>query len=364
MHKHTIITALTILCLTILSGSVCHARTLTRNHETIVVYAPGPDDDHYVNNAVLTRFKGRYWCMWQSSAKDEDSPDTHVCISSSRNGKKWSRPKTIAHCTDSTFATPGGWIVHNDTLTAFINVFKDIKAGGRAFYITTGNGRKWSSQKPVLMADGTAMNGILEQDPHRIDESRIVGAAHFRPGLKARPIYTDDLSGHGGWKIGRIRMEDKGTQSRGLEPSLYLKPDGTIVMLFRDQASSFRKLSSESRDRGRTWSELYLSDLIDSRSKQSAGNLPDGRAYIVSNPTGSKDRTRLGIAFSTDGTDFSDYIILRDRDDLSVQQKKGKYKTIGYSYPKTFIHEGYIYISYSENKEKIVITRMLIPEID
>lgn len=364
MHKHPLIHTLTILCLTTLSGSICHSQTATESPETIIVYSPGPEDDHYVNNAVMTRFKGRYYCMWQSSSVDEDSPDTHVRLSTSRNGKKWSRPETIARCTDSTFATPGGWIVHRDTLTAFINVFKDMKAGGGAFYMTTRNGRKWSSQKPVLMADGTAMNGILEQDPHRIDESRIVGAGHFRPGLKARPIYTDDLSGHGGWKTGQIRMEDRGTQSRGLEPSLYMKPDGTIVMLFRDQASSFRKLASESRDRGQTWSEPYLTDLTDSRSKQSAGNLPDGTAYIVSNPTGSKDRRILGIAFSTDGVDFSDYIILRDRNDLSKQQKSGKYKTLGYSYPKTFIHDGYIYISYSENKEKIVITRMHIPEFD
>ena len=26
----------------------------------------------YVNNAVITRFKGRYYCMWQQSERDED----------------------------------------------------------------------------------------------------------------------------------------------------------------------------------------------------------------------------------------------------------------------------------------------------
>lgn len=326
----------------------------------ITVYSPEPDEDHYVNNAVMTFFKGRYYCMWQSSERDEDSPDTHVCLSTSRNGIRWSRPRTIAHHTDSTFATPGGWIAHGDTLTAFINVFSDIKAGGRAFYMTTSDGRNWTSQRPVLMDDGTPMDGILEQDPHRIDETRIAGAAHFRPGLKARPIYTDDLSGHGGWKVGKIDMEDRGTQSRGMEPSLYIKPDGTIVMLFRDQASTFRKLASESTDRGLTWSKPYLTELTDSRSKQSAGNLPDGRAYIVSNPTGSKDRTTLGIAFSTDGTAFGEYMILRSPEDLSRQMRTGRYKTIGYSYPKTFVHDGYIYISYCENKEKVMITRLKI----
>lgn len=40
----------------------------------ITVYSPEPDEDHYVNTAVMTFFKGRYYCMWQSSERDEDSP--------------------------------------------------------------------------------------------------------------------------------------------------------------------------------------------------------------------------------------------------------------------------------------------------
>lgn len=349
MTRRTIIKAFSCILVAFLPLAQSEAQTFT-------VYSPDTDEDHYVNNAVVTHFKGKYYCMWQSSQKDEDSPDTHVCMSTSRNGRRWSRPEVLAHSTDSTFATPGGWMVHNDTLTAFINTFTDIKHGGTAYYITSTDGRKWSERKRVMMADGTPMDGILEQDPHMIDDGRIVGAAHFKPGLKARPIYTDDLSGHGGWKIGKIEMEDRGTQSRGIEPSLYIKPDGTLVMLFRDQASSFRKIASESKDRGETWSKPYLTDLIDSRSKQSAGNLTDGRAYIVSNPTGSKDRTILGIAFSADGEEFGEYRILRSPDDLSIQKQQGRYKTLGYSYPKTFVHNDWIYISYSENKEKIMIT--------
>lgn len=346
---------LTIILLTLLSCIGLDARNCLQT-ETVTVYSPGDNDDHYVNNAVVTYFKGRYYCMWQSSTRDEDASDTHVVLSTSRNGRKWSRPRTIAEATDSTWASPGGWIVHKGVLTAFINILPDIKAGGTAHYMTTKNGRRWSSIRPVLMADGSAMDGILEQDPHLIGGTRIVGAAHFRPGLKARPVYTDDLTGHTGWKVGSIDMEDRGNQSRGIEPSLYTKPDGTIVMLFRDQASSFRKIAAESKDNGETWSKPCLTELIDSRSKQCAGNLPDGTAYIISNPATEKDRTTLGIAFSKDGVEFGSYTILRSQEDLSPRQYEGRYKTLGYSYPKAFLHKDILWVSYSENKEKIVIT--------
>lgn len=330
---------------------------------TADVFIPEEDGDHYVNNAVLTHFKGRFYCMWQSSAMDEDSPDTHVMYSTSRNGRKWSRPVMLAENTDSTFASPGGWIVHGDTLSAFINVLGDIKTGGTAHYKTSYDGRTWSDLKPVRMADGTSMKGILEQDPHILECGRIVGAAHFKPGLKARPIFTDDPTGQSGWHVGRIEMEDRGNQSRGIEPSMYIKPDGTLVMLFRDQASTFRKIASESCDNGVTWSKPYLTDLIDSRSKQCAGNLPDGTAFIVSNPTGAKDRTSLGIAFSKEDMEFGSYIMLRTPEDLRPKKYDGKYKTLGYSYPKALIHKNIIYISYSENKENIVITSIDIDKI-
>lgn len=342
----------------IILATVC--TSLHAQPQTYVIHSPSENDDHYINNVVMTRFKGRFYCMWQSSAKDEDSSDTHIMYSTSRNGKIWSHPQILAHATDTSFASPGGWLVHDGELTAFINIFRDIKTGGAAHYMTSSDGRSWSGMMRVLMDGGSPMDGIMEQDPHIIEGGRIVGAAHFRPGLKARPIYTDDPTGHGGWKIGAINMEDRGTQSRGIEPSLYVRPDETIVMLFRDQASSFRKLAAESKDRGETWTTPYLTDLTDSRSKQCAGNLPDGRAFIVGNPATSKDRTTLAVNFSNDGQEFGNMVILRSPDNLSIQKYKGKYKTLGYSYPKAVLHRRWLYVTYSENKEKAMVTRLRI----
>lgn len=329
--------------------------------DTISVYEPTAEGDHYVNNAVLTHFRDQFYCMWQSSATDEDAPDTHLVYSRSRDGRKWSEPQTLVPCTDSTFASAGGWIVAGDTLIAFVNLLSDIQAGGTAHFLLSTDGNIWSDPQPVTMADGTAMNGILEQDPHQLPDGRLVGAAHFQPGLKARPIYTDDPSGRTGWHTGQIEMEDRGNQSRGIEPSLYLRPDGAIVMLFRDQASSFRKLAAVSTDRGETWTRPALTDLTDARSKQCAGNLPDGRAYIVGNPTPAKDRTILAIQWSTDGGSFTEPIPLRTPADLPPQQYEGRYKTLGYSYPKAYYHNGRLYISYTENKERVVITSVPIP---
>ena len=99
--------------------------------ERVVVHeSPG-----YVNNVLLTAFDGKYYCMWQSSAKDEDTPDTRVVYATSADGEHWEGPMDLAVPTDSTFVTPGGWLRRGETLTAVLNYIcaPDRSKGGSAW---------------------------------------------------------------------------------------------------------------------------------------------------------------------------------------------------------------------------------------
>ncbi len=113
------------------------------------------------------------------------------------------------------------------------------------------------------------------------------------PGLHICPVYTDDPTGYHGWQRADFESEDAGKQSRELEPSQYVRSDGTIVMLFRDQKSSFRKLASVSHDRGKTWSKPQITNILDARTKQCAGNLSDGTSYMACCPANGKWRWPL-----------------------------------------------------------------------
>jgi hypothetical protein len=75
-------------------------------------------------------------------------------------------------------------------------------------------------------------------------------------------------------------------------------------MVFRDQTESFRQLASESCDAAETWTTPVLTDMPDSRAKQSAGNLPDGTAFLVNAPRVDKRRIPLAITLSRDGRLF------------------------------------------------------------
>mgnify|MGYP004610873033 FL=1 len=317
-------------------------------------------DGWYCHNVVATEFKGRLYAQWQCSDKDEDAPDTRIYYSRSEDGRHWSVPEKMDISLDSVkFISNGGWWNSGDSLLCFINVAR-LDGSRECLYTTSADGDEWNAPRPVTDFRGQPVSGIIEQDTRRLPDGRILTAFHIGKDMICTPYYTDDPSAKSGWKAGtmpHLSYEGKST-SREIEPSWYLDRDGAIVMIFRDQAGSFRKLRSSSTDRVETWTLPELTDIEDSRSKQSAGHLPDGRAFMVWNPSESKDRLPLTLAIQ-DGQDWIRYT-LRSEEDLTPMRHEGLYKRRGYSYPKTFVWNNILVIGYAENKEDACVTLVRI----
>lgn len=338
--------------------------------ETFTIYSPLNENDNKYNHAVvLYPFKKHLYAQWQSSNKDEDAEDTIVLYSRSKDGETWRKPEVLAPLWKDGIYTSGGWWSYGDTLIAYINVWPkqpSLPKGGYVVYKTSVDGINWSETKKVLDDNLNPINGIFEQDPHLLPNGRIINAIHEQPGLILKPYYTDDSKGLTGWTKGCLHnLSYKKEISRELEPSSFHRSDGSLVMVFRDQASSFKQLASVSNDNGETWSKPTITNIPDSRAKQSAGNLPSGAAYLVNNPSGSKKRIPLTITLSKDGFLFDKSFLIRaGGDNLQPMKFEGKYKRMGYSYPKSVIWKDYLYISYSANKEEIELTRIPIDNLE
>ena len=342
--------------------------------ETVTVFAAAEGTDHYANGVVMTAYRGALYCMWQSSAKDEDADDTWVAYARSEDeGRTWSAPMVLCPTIANGYCASGGWLATEDLLIGYINVRPKSVAnsGGFTQYVESTDGVTWTEPRDVTMADGSALDGIFEQDPHVLAGGRIVGAAHFQPGLKLCPIYTDDPTGRTGWRRGQFQHTDNGTQSVELEPSFFQQADGTLVMVMRDQKSSYHTLAATSSDRGETWTRAVRTTMPDSRAKQCAGNLPDGTAFLVNNPgrvTNTQNttwRVPLALTLSADGHVFDRSYLLRSGEsgDYPARRYEGKSKTLGYSYPKALVHGGYLYVSYATNKDDAQYTRVPLSAI-
>jgi hypothetical protein len=330
--------------------------------ETVTIFSPAPSSDHFSNGVVMIGFKGQLFAQWQSSATDEDSADTWVAYSHSSDGKSWAPPSALVSRWQGGIRTSGGWWTDGETLVAYVNAWPSgaKPRGGYTEYITSQDGQTWSKPERLMLADGSPLNGVFEQDPHRLPDGRILNAAHFQPGLRVAPCYTDDASGTRGWvRADFTTWAFPGDTTRELEPSSFRRADGALVMVFRDQGGSFKTLASLSYDDGESWMQAVETNLPDSRAKQSAGNLPDGTAYIVNNPAGNRTRVPLVLTLSRGGQRFDKAFVLRAGDgDLPAQRTPGRAKLAGYSYPKSMLWKDSLYVAYSTNEEDVQYTRV------
>lgn len=359
------------------------------------------------NGVVMAAYNGTLYCMWQSSANKEDTPDTHIKYSTSTDdGINWSTPQnlTTPYGYDKGYTSSGGWLVADDRLIAYVNTWTGDAT-------ITGNPTDWNNlTKPlygytryidmsntsvisdVTMEGGGQLTAIFEQDPHVITlpdgTKRIINAGHFQNigsysnGLYVNPIYADYTNdGITGWKQADFSFtESNGTQSREMEPSVFRKANGDLVMIFRDNMKinesgndgekyTHRVRASVSHDYGLTWSTPVETNLYDSKSKQCAGNLPDGTAFIVNNPVQSETRSPLVIHLSKDGETFNQSYLLRTGYTQAVdptggiQDRRVKTAGSGYVYPKAMVHGDYLYVSYSTNKEDVEYTRIPLSSI-
>ena len=339
--------------------------------ETFAVFRPSDAGGRFNNGVVLTPFKGRLYAQWQSSARDEDAPDTWVAYSVSDDGQHWSAPGVLTPAGEGgRMHSSGGWWTDGETLFAYANVWPtgfQSGEGGFVEYRLSTDGRVWSEPRRVTAADGRPVEGVIEQDPHRIG-GRVMTGFHMRPGMIATPAWTDDPLGVSGWTMGRMtslpRAEAPATAaaherrlSREIEPSLFER-DGCAVMVFRDEDLSFRQLASESCDRGVSWSTPVVTTMPDSRAKQSAGNLPDGTAWLVNAPNADRLRVPLAVTVSRDGRLFDRSYLLRGAGDLPPLRYEGQYKRPGYHYPKSVVWGDFLYVGYAVNKEDVEVTRV------
>ncbi|MEZ4883999.1 MAG: sialidase family protein [Chitinophagales bacterium] len=344
--------------------------SFAEKRETFTIFSPKNEGNKYNHGVVLFPFKGNLYAQWQSSSMDEDGADTQVFYSRSPNGKDWKRPMPLTEIWENGIKTSGGWWSDGDTLVAYINIWPNKKESakeGFTEYLTSSDGIHWTSSKPLKDKNGVPVLGIIEQDVRTFREGRLITAFHMQPGLVATPFFTDDPLGISGWTAGEMQNMPSTNEnmSREIEPSWFYRKDNAVVMVFRDQESTFKKLASVSHDRGQTWTQPVIVDTPDSRAKQSAGNLPDGTAFMVNNPSGNKTRHPLVITLSRDGFRFDKAYLLRSGgSDLQALRFEGKYKRAGYSYPKSVVWGNYLYVAYATNKEDVELTRVPIESID
>ncbi len=322
----------------------------------------------------ITYFKGKYYVGWSSGVRHEDAAGQRILVaSSSDNCQTWSEPTVVAVPEMGTYgqkallfaqfvATDDMLYVyfieheygesHFDSNGKFIAKDNQEIIGSRSVAVFTSDGVNWTEQ--------IEFGGNSNESPRQSLTGRWFSGAGN--GLN---IWDDEGEHRVKWSnLSAQQVAD--ARSRGAqlltEASWYQTDDYVIHMMLRAQTGYV--WMSESYDNGETWTDAYPTCFTTDHAMFNFGRLPDGRYYFVGNSTmeaGTWRRYPLELFVSEDGYNFNKAYILRDEKYQMQQQgwSKGGY----FGYPEVFIHDGYMHISYSKEKEVIEVTRVKLSDI-
>jgi alpha-L-fucosidase len=124
-----------------------------------------------------------------------------------------------------------------------------------------------------------------------------------------------------------------------IQPTILFYKGGKIQMLCRSREKKI--VETWSKDKGKTWSPLQATTLINNNSGIDAVSLNNGLQLLICNPI-ENGRNKLALFASADGKNWNEIIVLEN-------EPKGEF-----SYPAIIQgKDGSVHITYTYNRVKI-----------
>lgn len=267
-----------------------------------------------------------------------------VIWGSSYDGEKWSVPVVWADgvmdngvqypCWNPVLFRAKG----SSTIHLYYKVGNNPREWWGMFKTSNDGGKSWSKAKklpkqilgpiknrPLQLENGTVLS------PSSIEVSEERWIAHIEISRKKQKK----------WRVSPI---DNTSAYNVIQPSILIHNDGKLQVLCRSKEGFV--MTAWSSDKGKTWSSLTKTSLVNPNSAIDAIRVQENFFMVYNPDVPGKDwwegRTKLRLAYSTNGIDWIDVLSLEN-------QQTGEY-----SYPTIFLDsQNFIHVLYTYNRKNI-----------
>jgi predicted neuraminidase len=265
----------------------------------------------------------------------EGRPDVCIYTSINKNGK-WGSPEMVADgIMNDTLRYPCWNPVlfkkDNGDIILFYKVGPSPQKWWGMYKISKDNGKSWSEK--VKIPD--SFYGPIKDKAVRLKNGTILCPTSIET-KENWNIYVEttdqDLK-----KWRKTKVDNNGFNA--IQPTVLFYKGGKIQMLCRSKEK--RIVETWSKDKGKTWSPVKATTLINNNSGIDAVSLDNSLQLLICNPI-ERGRNKLNILASVDGENWKEIIVLED-------QPKGEF-----SYPAIIKgKDGTIHVTYTYNRVKV-----------
>ena len=302
------------------------------------IYETAPFPSCHASTIVET--KSGLVNAWFGGTRERD-PDVCIYVSRHENGS-WTAPQEVANGVgfgDKRLPTWNPVLFQPKTglLMLFYKVGPSPSTWWGMLTTSTDDGKTWSA--PRRLPEGIL--GPIKNKPVQLANGDILSGT--------------STEGDGGWRVHFERSSDGGQTWTATPPVNDGKEIGAIQpsILFhgKDQLQAVGRTRQGqifdiwSKDGGKTWGKMTLTEMPNPNSGTDAVTLRDGRQLLVYNHNPNyKGRNPLNVAVSKDGKEWLAALVLEDEPGAPN----------GFAYPAVIqTGDGLVHITYTWRREKI-----------
>ncbi|MBS3764051.1 MAG: exo-alpha-sialidase [Planctomycetes bacterium] len=341
-----------------------------QNVERTIVYRATPETGSYSHHGYIILHNNTLFATWSNHAKDEDAPGQRVLWSRSTDeGKTWASWEELFpprdevksgdeqdHKNDRILIANGFGVADGELYAvAEVHVLENRRGIGRLARRTSPDG----SVGPIFWVHDDPPEPLNDRpaypdatDPEFTDKAQKVSEWLARP------------QNWPSWEFLNHQSRPKAADGHQMcEPTqAWQLEDGTYVRLYRDLGDprSGMNYAQFSFDDGSTWTKPVQTNFPDACSRSAAGQLPDGTAYVINNPGHGRDP--LVISLAEDGLTFDQHAVIVAN--APPKRYEGRWKGIGFQYPRATVADDNLFVIYSINKEDVEIARIPLDELE
>lgn len=249
---------------------------------------------------------GQFVALYMTGGHTEPSPGNYVALCRSDDqGATWSKPETVMRfpdrgcCLTEVHAEDGVLIAHVQIHRGRFDDWHNVTITSR------DGGHGWSRPEPFA---GLPARGFVRNTHHATWGEWFAPFCHYPAGADPAAAVWDDGSFRNA-QVGVLISSDRGRSwarsatvfgEGWAEATVAELSDGVLVMLIRRDGTGCL-WRTDSRDRGRTWSDPVPSGIPNPGTKARLWRLADGRIALVHNPNAKlNDRHPLSLWISDD----------------------------------------------------------------
>jgi len=272
----------------------------------------------------------------------EGADDVGIWYSRNQNGA-WSAPERLASTADTPHWNPVLFCTDADTVTLFYKVGSPICDWKTMVSTTKDGGKTWSTPAELIAGDDSGGRGPVKNKPLRLSDGLLAAPGSTERG--AWRCFVDLFDGKT-WSKRAIPVAADAHQVNVIQPTLWQSAPNRLHALMRsDQGRIYR---SDSDDLGRTWSEIYPTQMPNNNSGLDCAVTADGTLVLVCNPVPENwgARSPLSVFTSTDnGATFQKQL------DLETQDGE-------FSYPAVIACGNTLWVTYTYRRRQIACCRL------